>query len=216
MQSKINSYIQSVTASHPDIRFIDLPLIDYPIEEEDQNPLTFISVLTGKLKPHVKEAIETLSSSSLPSSSSSSTRVAALIVDLFVTTMIDVGVELGIPTYLYFTSCAAALGLLLYLPVLHVKIPCEYKDYKGSVEVPGMPPLPPVVMPTPLMDKKDDDYAWYVYHGRRFREADGLILNTFAELEPRALKAVIYLHHTVPFFSMSGEHFVDLQFCGKI
>ena len=116
-----------------------------------------------------------------------------MFIDMFATTMIDVGLELGVPTYINFTSGAATLGFLLYLPALHVKIPCQFKDYKGEVEFPGMLPLPPVVMPDLMMNKEDEDYTWYVYHGHRFREAEGLIANTFAELEPRALKAVIYL-----------------------
>ena len=107
--------------------------------------------------------------------------------------MIDVGKELGIPTYIYFPSGAALLGLMLYLPTLDVKVPCEFKDYQGEIEVPGMLPLPPLAMPGPIMDKKIDAYAHFVSHGWRLREADGLITNTFAELELTMLKSVTCL-----------------------
>ncbi|KAJ8645458.1 hypothetical protein MRB53_007206 [Persea americana] len=190
LQSKTTSYIQSIAASHPDIRFVNLPYFDLP-SNEDQNPITFVSLIMEKEKPHVKEAIKTLSSPSSSSSSSSSTPVAALILDLFATTMIDVGVELSIPTYIYYTSGLGSLGFMLHLPTLDVKIPCEYKDYQGEVEVPSMSPFPVFVLPHPMMNKKDDEYTWYVYHGRRFREAKGLIVNTFAELEPKALQAIV-------------------------
>ncbi|KAJ8645438.1 hypothetical protein MRB53_007186 [Persea americana] len=190
------SYIQSVTASHPRIHFIDLPLVDFPFENT-HNPVAFISLFIEKHKSFVKEAIKRTSSSS------SSPPATALIIDLFSTTMIDVGKELGIPTYLYFTSGAALLGLMLYLPTLDAKVPCEFKDLQGEVEVPGMLPLPPLVMPDPFMNKKSDGYEWCVCHGRRFRETNGIIVNTFEELEPTTLKSIangecLPDHHPTP------------------
>ncbi|KAJ8645440.1 hypothetical protein MRB53_007188 [Persea americana] len=182
--STIDSYVQSVAASNPRIHFVHLPLIDFPLEN-NHSPEVFVSLYIEKHRPHVKEALE-----KTPSSSSPPTRVSALIMDLFSTTIIDVGKELGIPTYLYFTSGAATLGLTLYLPTLHVKIPCEFKDFEGEVEVPGMLPLPLMAMPEPVMNKKKDRYECIVYHGRRSREADGLIVNTFADLEPTVIKSV--------------------------
>ncbi|XXG48953.1 hypothetical protein AAC387_Pa02g3268 [Persea americana] len=192
------SYVKSVAVSSPNIRFIDLPLLDLPFEN-NQDPVTSFYLFTEKNKSHVKEAIKrTFSSSSSPR-----TRIAALIMDLFLTTMIDVGKELSIPTYIYFPSGANLLAFMLYLPTLHVKVPCEFKDLQGEVEVPGMLPLPPLVMPDPVMNKKSDGYRWFVHHGRRFREADGLIVNTFAELEPKTLKSIsngecLPDHHPTP------------------
>ncbi|XP_058072475.1 UDP-glycosyltransferase 71K1-like [Magnolia sinica] len=178
-----DAYIKSVAASGLDIRFVDLPSIQFPPFEESQGPETFVSLFIERHKPLVKDAITSISAST-------KTRFVALIIDLFSTTMIDVATELGIPTYLYFTSCAELLALMLYLPTLHTQIPCEFHEYQGEVEIPGLRPLPPNVMPTPLMNKKTDGYAWFVHHGRRFRETQGIIINTFSELEPTALEAV--------------------------
>ncbi|KAJ8645441.1 hypothetical protein MRB53_007189 [Persea americana] len=101
------SYIQSLTASHPRIHFIDVPLIDFPFKNI-HNLVAFISLFIDKHKSFIEEAIKRTSCSSSPPAT-------ALIIDLFSTTMIEVGKELGIPTYLYFTSGAALLGLMLYL-----------------------------------------------------------------------------------------------------
>ncbi|XXG48959.1 hypothetical protein AAC387_Pa02g3272 [Persea americana] len=196
--SSITSYVQSVALSNPSIHFVDLPLVDFAYQN-NQNLMTFISLFIDMHKSHVKEAIKRISSSS----SSLPTRIAAMIIDFFSTTMIDVGKELGIPTYIYVPSGAALLGLMLYVPTLDVKIPCEFKDYQGDVEVPGMLPMPPLVMPEPIMDKKIDAYGHFVSHGRRFRETDGLIVNTFAELEPTELKSIangecLPDHHPTP------------------
>ncbi|RWR74022.1 UDP-glycosyltransferase 71K1-like protein [Cinnamomum micranthum f. kanehirae] len=184
-ESTIESYVQSVAASNPRIHFVHLPLIDFQ-PENNQGAEAFISLFVEKHESHVKEALKTTPSNS----SSPPTRVSALIMDFFSTTIIHVGKELGIPTYLFFTAGAATLGLMLHLPTLHVKIPCEFKDFQGEVEVPGMLPLPATAMPEPVMNKKKDGYEWFLYHGRRFREADGLIVNTFAELEPTVIKSV--------------------------
>eukprot|EP00268_Persea_americana_P036581 TRINITY_DN3610_c0_g1_i2.p1 TRINITY_DN3610_c0_g1~~TRINITY_DN3610_c0_g1_i2.p1 ORF type:complete len:512 (-),score=63.93 TRINITY_DN3610_c0_g1_i2:283-1818(-) len=195
--STIDSYVQSVAASNPRIHFVHLPLVDFPLGN-NQSIEAFVSLLIEKHESHVKEALKTT-----PSSSSPPSRVSALIMDLFSTTIIDVGKELGIPTYLYFTSGAATLGLMLYLPTLHVKIPCEFNDFQGEVEVPGMLPLLPMAMPEPVMNKKKDAYEWFVYHGRRLCEFDGLIVNTFADLEPTVIKSIgngecLPDHHPTP------------------
>ncbi|RWR74020.1 UDP-glycosyltransferase 71K1-like protein [Cinnamomum micranthum f. kanehirae] len=196
----VTPYVQSIAASNARIRFIDLPFVDFPFEN-NQNPSTFISLFVEKHKSHAKEALKRILSSSSPPK-----RVSAFVIDFFATTMIDVGKELGIPTYAYCTSGAIFLALLLYLPTLHVKVPCEFKDLQGEVEVPGMLPLPPLMMPDPMMNKKSDGYDWFVYQGGRLRETDGLIVNTFAELEPTTLKSIANgeclpdYHHTPPVY----------------
>lgn len=198
LESPITSYIQSIAAANPKIRFIDLPQVDVQFDEKWSVEAS-ISLFIDEHKPYVKAAIKTQSSSS----SSPSTRLSALIIDFFLTTMIDVATELGIPVYIFFTPNAASLSLLMYLPTLQVKVPCEFKDVEGEIEVPGLLPLPPEEMPLPVMNKKDEAYDWFVYHGRRFRETNGLIVNTFAELETTVLQAItdgqcLPDHHPTP------------------
>lgn len=41
-----------------------------------------------------------------------------------------------------------------------------------------------------LMNKKSGDYKWFVYHGMRFREAKGIVVNTFEELESGPLRVL--------------------------
>ncbi|XP_058072470.1 anthocyanidin 3-O-glucosyltransferase 2-like [Magnolia sinica] len=178
-----DAYIKSVSASGLNIRFVDLPLIQLSPSVESQGPPSVTPLFIESHKPLVNDVVAGILNSK-------KTRVAALIIDFFMTTMIDVATELGIPAYIYFTSGAASLALMLYLPTLHTQIPCEFHEYQGEVVIPGMRPLPPNVMPTPLMNKKTDGYAWFVHHGRRFLETQGIIINTFSELEPTPLKAM--------------------------
>ncbi|URE35919.1 E3 ubiquitin-protein ligase [Musa troglodytarum] len=91
-------------------------------------------------KPHLKATILRLRSSP----------AAALAIDFFATTMIDVADELGIPAYLYFTSSAATLALLLHAPTLHEKknLPVVLDaDEAVFIELLGMSPSPARWMP---------------------------------------------------------------------
>ncbi|KAG9440297.1 hypothetical protein H6P81_020462 [Aristolochia fimbriata] len=172
---------ESITSSGLDISFVDLPAVEMPEETAVE---AFISVFITRHAPLVKDFIIRLQSSS------SSVRVVGLVVDLFATTVAEVGDELGIPTYVYFTSGAALLSLMLYLPTLDKKIESEFEDLEGTVDVPGLGSLPPLVMPSPVMKKKSPAYWWFVEHGRRFRYMRGIIANTFRALEPAALQAI--------------------------
>ncbi|KAL6647055.1 hypothetical protein ACP70R_014492 [Stipagrostis hirtigluma subsp. patula] len=99
--------------------------------------------------------------------------------------MIDVARELAVPAaHVYFTCNAAALSFFLRLPEL------VNEETEGAVDIPGLPPVPASSLPTPVMDRTTADCKWYAYHGRRFMDADGIIINTAAELEPGALAAI--------------------------
>ncbi|XP_077252706.1 glucosyltransferase-like protein [Tasmannia lanceolata] len=140
--SSIASYIESVVGL--DITFIELPHVDLPFDRT-KSAMAHLSLFIEKHKPHIKNAITQLQSSS------PSTPIHALVLDFFMTSMFDVAEELGIPGYIYFASGAALLALMLYLPTLDAKITGHYKDLEGEVEIPGLPPLPPLVLPEPML-----------------------------------------------------------------
>ncbi|KAM0919772.1 hypothetical protein ACQ4PT_007935 [Festuca glaucescens] len=116
--------------------------------------------------------------------------VAALVIDFFGTTLLDTPRELAVPSYVYFTASAAMYALFLRLPALHEEVTVEFEEMEDMVDVPGLPPVPPPVLPSPMMDKKKPGYTWFVYHGRRFMEARGVIINTASELEQSVLAAI--------------------------
>ncbi|KAL5978589.1 hypothetical protein ACLOJK_029706 [Asimina triloba] len=181
----IGTYLHSVASSGVDIHFHNLPPPTTTAQEEtDMKPEIFISLFVRAHKSLVKHAIQEIQNST------QTTHVAALILDFFCTTLIDVALQLGIPSYIYFTSGASLLALMLHLPTLHDEIKSEFSEHQGEIQVPGMLPLSPDVMPTPLESRKADGYAWFMYHAKRFREARGIIVNTFGELEPDLLEAI--------------------------
>ncbi|KAK7820501.1 udp-glycosyltransferase 71e1 [Quercus suber] len=88
--------------------------------------------------------------------SSDTSRVAAFVLDMFCTPMIDVANEFGIPTYIYFTSSANALGFTFYNQTLHDEHNQDilaYKDSDTELVVPSfVNKVPAKVLPSGLID----------------------------------------------------------------
>ncbi|XP_077243698.1 malvidin galactosylase UGT88C3-like [Tasmannia lanceolata] len=179
--STTTSYIESVASSGLDIHFVHLPHVE---PTSNPSPEAFYFNYINSHKPHVKHALTQLLSSS------PSTPIAALIMDGFCLTMTDVASDLGIPPYLYYTSGALTLALTLYLPTLDTKISCDFQDFEGQVEIPGFQPLPPLVVPSPVLNKKSDGYTCLVSLAPKMGLTKGIIINTFTELESTVLEAI--------------------------
>jgi hypothetical protein len=173
----VDAHIRREEASGLDIRFVRLPAVDPPTDSRGIEE--FVSRLVQLHAPHVRAAISSMSSP-----------VAAFVIDFFCTTLLDVSREFAVPAYVYFTASAGMLAFFLRLPSLHEEVPVQFEEMEGAVDVPGLPPVPPSSLPNPVMDKNHPNYTWFVYHGRRFAEADGIIVNTAAELEQSVLAAI--------------------------
>ncbi|KAL3522417.1 hypothetical protein ACH5RR_015251 [Cinchona calisaya] len=184
---KLEPYFDELAASNPGMQFIITPDVDPPPPEFMKSIEKFATVYIDKCKSLVKDAI-----TNHLLSNSSSTQLVGLVIDLFCTPMIDVANELGVPCYLFFTSSAAFLGLMLYLPIRHSQIGTEYSisDHNDSIISVCSNPVPSRVLPSFLFDGKNGGYESMVYHAKRFKETKGFIINTFAELEPHAIKSL--------------------------
>lgn len=179
---KLDSYIEELAAANSSVRFINLPPVDPPSPELTRSIEKFTAVYIEKHKSLVKDTIinQVLSETS--------TQLAGLVIDLFCTSMIDVANELGVPSYIFFTSSAAFLGLMLYLPIRHSVKGTEFGISDPDSIIPTYShPVPSRGLPSFLFDKTGG-YESMLYHGKRFTEAKGFIISTFAELEPHAIK----------------------------
>ncbi|KAF8700320.1 hypothetical protein HU200_034252 [Digitaria exilis] len=176
--SEIAEHIRQEEASGlAAIRFLHLPAVDPPTDHSGIEE--FISRYVQRYAPHVRSAIAGLTCP-----------VAGVVVDIFCTTLFDAAAhELGVPAYLYLITSAAMCALLLRSPSLDAEVPVEV-EFEEDVDVPGLPPVPASCLPTGLENRKIPTYKWFVYNGRRYTEARGVILNTVAELEPRVLDAI--------------------------
>ncbi|KAJ4954484.1 hypothetical protein NE237_011267 [Protea cynaroides] len=67
---------------------------------------------------------------------------------------------------------------------------CEYRDIHESVKLPRCVPLYGRDFMDPIQDKQIKVYTWTLYHSKRFRLADGILLNSFMDMEAGAIKAL--------------------------
>jgi hypothetical protein len=184
-----DSYINSFLASQSQIKLILLPQIEPPSQDLHKSPEFFILNYMESLKPHVKETIQTI----LPSSSSSSSnKVVGLVLDFFCVSMIDVGNELGIPSYLYVPSNVGFLSLMCSLQkrrIDEVYDNSNTDDNNQLLNIPGLSNETPInVLPDPCFHK--DGYFAYYKLAERFRETKGIIVNTFSDLEQHSIEAL--------------------------
>ncbi|KAK4354019.1 hypothetical protein RND71_026213 [Anisodus tanguticus] len=124
-------------------------------------------------------------------------KVVALVVDLFGTDAFDVAKEFNVSNYIFYPTTAMCLSYFLYLPALDATVSCEseYRDMQERVRIPGCNPIEPEELLDPVQDRKNDAYKWVLHHTKRYKMADGIVVNSFEDLEPGAIKA---LHEEEP------------------
>ncbi|KAK3010369.1 hypothetical protein RJ639_012594 [Escallonia herrerae] len=178
------------------IRFIHLPPADPAPTWSYETPGALLDLVINHHKPHVKDAIQSASGPlQIP--------IAAFVVDMFCTPMIDVANELGLPTYVFFTSGAAFLDLMLHFQSLTDELGRDLTALTRSCTELVIPsfanPVPTRVLPAVLVD----EHKWlprFLLYARRYREAKGIIVNTFSELESHAVGSFDGRTNTPPIF----------------
>lgn len=121
----------------------------------------------------------------------SRTRVVALIVDPFGSDVIDVAKEFNIPPYIFFMSNAMNLAFSFIFPRLDEEVSCEFRDLPKPVQIPGCVPVHGRDLMDPIQDRSNDAYKGLLYHAKRFVLAEGILLNSFIELEEAAIKHLL-------------------------
>ncbi|CAJ1970628.1 unnamed protein product [Sphenostylis stenocarpa] len=189
-----DSYIKSVLASQPQIKLVDLPLVEPPSEElVSKSPEHYIYTFIESLKPHVRATMQNILSS-YPSSESHP--VVGLVLDFFCLSMVDVGDELGIPSYMFMTSNVAFSAFILSLLNRHIED--VFNDSDPDLLIPGFPdPVPPSVLPDAAFNK-DGGYAANYKLAQRFLDIKGIIVNSFSDLEKYAIDALSHGQSQAP------------------
>ncbi|XP_039172478.1 putative UDP-glucose flavonoid 3-O-glucosyltransferase 3 [Eucalyptus grandis] len=206
IDSEVDSYTSSLATSMAAarIRFIHLPHVNLDTKISSGK---FFSDFMESNKPHIKRAI-----ADLTDLAASTWRLAGFVIDMFCTTMIELADEIGVPSYVYFMSSAAFLGLMLHLQSLqdeqHVDI-TEFKDSAAELDIPSFEhTLPAKVLPSAVLFK--EEVRPFLEHAKRIRKIKGIIINTFDELEPHALGSLAALgapmvYPVGPILNLKGE-----------
>ena len=126
--------------------------------------------------PHVRDTARSLVSTA---------PLAALVVDMASVPARDVAAELGVPCYMFFTSPWMLLSLFLHLPELDAGLVGEYRDATEPIRLPGCVPIHAHELPGFLLaDRSSDTYAVLLSLAKDATRVDGILVNTFREVEP--------------------------------
>ncbi|KAK3042848.1 hypothetical protein RJ639_001121 [Escallonia herrerae] len=160
------------------INHLFLPPVDLP---ENINPEVQIFLILSLSLSSLRDALESLLAT---------TRLVALVVDPFSIDAFDVAKKLHVSPYLFFTSSAMCLSFSLSLPKLDEEVSCEFRDLPEPVEIPGSVPVHGRDLLDPVQDRSGEPYKKILHNVKRFNLAEGLIVNSFMELEGGAIRAL--------------------------
>ncbi|KAL7203855.1 hypothetical protein ACSBR2_017000 [Camellia fascicularis] len=161
------------------IHHIFLPPVQLPNDPLSVASQIFLTVTLSL--PSIKHTLASLSTS---------TRLVSLIVDPFSIDAIDVAKELGALPYLFFPSAAMSLLLCLHLPKIDETLTGEYGDLSEPIQLPGCVPVHGRDLPNPLQDRSNKAYKGLIESLKRYGLAEGIIVNTFVDMEEGAIKAL--------------------------
>ncbi|XP_057453826.1 UDP-glycosyltransferase 88F5-like isoform X2 [Lotus japonicus] len=175
-----DAYIHRISTSHPSISFLRFPKTPLTTATQSRAATAFQFIKTNTF--NVQSTLTKISQSST---------IKALIIDLFCTSAMEAASSIGIPVYYFFTSGAADLALYSYFPQIHRQTTASFRDMAGvELRAPGNAPVKARQMPEPLLDREDPAYSEMLYFCEHLPKANGIIVNTFPELEPAAVTAV--------------------------
>ncbi|KAL2559699.1 UDP-glycosyltransferase 71B7 [Forsythia ovata] len=186
----LDNYTQSLPSSATSrLRFTKLNRVQPEFSPElASKPLHVLATaLIDSHKPSVREAVHEIIKSE-------SSQVAGIIVDMFCTNMMDVADEFKIPSYVFFTSGAGFLALMLQVQVITDEFEQDITEFKDDANkellIPGfLNPVPAKVLPNPMLDKSGGRDL-IMSTARRIRGCKGIMVNTFLELETNAIKSL--------------------------
>ncbi|XP_051125655.1 anthocyanidin 3-O-glucosyltransferase 2-like [Andrographis paniculata] len=192
---KTDKMLSDIKATVPRLRFIGLPF-DHNAPGADSPVFRFTYILScgDKIKQLLSDLIE---EPSVPGS-----RLVGLVLDMFCTNLIQVGEELSIPSYVYYTAGAFSLGVLYDMISLRFDQDQDVTQYKDSdtkqLSSPcASQPLPAKILPLFVVDGTPTGDIVLDYF-RKFAGAKGVLVNTFYELESYAIDSLHAHYNNYP------------------
>ncbi|CAN6175813.1 unnamed protein product [Urochloa humidicola] len=182
----LSAAVDRVAAANPSLAIHRLPRIQDPPAASDaggESLLWYFEVI----RRYNDRLLDFLRS--LPPRST----VHAVVIDAPSVAALDVARELGVPAYTFFAANASAVAVFLQLPWFRAAGHPSFKDLGDApVEFRGVPPMPAsYLMRQTLQDTDTEIYKAMMSAMRRnAEEPDGILVNTFASLEPRAVEAL--------------------------
>ncbi|XP_043694745.1 hydroquinone glucosyltransferase-like [Telopea speciosissima] len=162
------------------INSVLLPPVNLDDLPSDVLPEVRICLTIIRCLPSLREVLKDLNTTS---------SLSALVVDLFGIDALEVAKEFKLLSFLFYPSTAMSVWFFLYLPKLDEMYSCEYRDLSEPVKLPGCVPVRGSDLADPIQDRTNEAYSFILNLCKRVVVADGILLNSFMDLEPGAIKA---------------------------
>ncbi|XP_058221681.1 hydroquinone glucosyltransferase-like [Rhododendron vialii] len=170
----------SILESLPkNINHVFLPPVHLPENLTNAESQIFITVSLSI--PSLRDTLKLLTSTN---------QLVALFVDPFGLDAFDVAEEIDVAPYIFFPSSAMALLFFLHLPKLDKMFACEYRDLPEPLKLPGCVPVHGRDLPDPVQDRSHVAYKKLLENVSRITSSEGIIINSFLDLEEGAIKAL--------------------------
>ncbi|KAL2247043.1 anthocyanidin 3-O-glucosyltransferase 5-like [Sesamum indicum] len=162
------------------VQIIQLPPVDIShLVGPSTQVVTQLCLMVREALPVIRSAIDAMDR-----------RPDALFVDHFGTDALPIAAELNIAKYVYVPSTAWFTALTVYCPVLDQEIEGEYVDQLEDLRIPGCKPIRPEDVVEPMLDRNDQQYDEYVRMGKQIPLSDGILFNSWEDLEPKTIQAL--------------------------
>ncbi|KAJ4878703.1 UDP-glycosyltransferase 72E2 [Raphanus sativus] len=113
-----------------------------------------------------------------------------LIIDLFGTDALCLAAEFNMLTYVFMTTNARFLGVTIYYPNLDKDVKEEHTVQRKPLEIPGCEPVQFEDTLDAYLVPDEPLYRDFVRHCLAYPKADGILVNTWEEMEPKSLKSL--------------------------
>ncbi|XP_054783962.1 hydroquinone glucosyltransferase-like [Prosopis cineraria] len=157
------------------------PISKQDLPQEDGHVAIQIQLTVTKSLPSLRHELTSLNSRS---------PLAAIVTDSFASEVLGFAKELSTLSFLYYPSNASALSFCLYLPTLDEEISGDFRDVPAPIQIPGCVPLHGRDLPDPVENRSSEYYKMFLKRSKRLLYVDGLLVNSFTEMEERAIRVL--------------------------
>ncbi|CAL5367203.1 unnamed protein product [Camellia sinensis] len=162
------------------LRILQLPPVDISsLVNPDTKIVTLLAIIMRQARPSLRSALSAMEH-----------RPAMFIVDLFGSEAFEIANEFNMSKYVFVTSTAWFTALTIYCHVLDKEVEGEYVDQNEPLRLPGCKPVRPEDVVDPMLDRTNQDYYEYMRIGVEYSLSDGILMNTWEDLEGTSLKAL--------------------------
>jgi len=176
--SATKSFLQTLPSN---INYTFLPPVnpnDLPQGTTIESQLHLATTLT---LPYLHQAMNSLTLRTPP---------VALVVDSLSAEALDLAMEFNMSSYVYFPPAATTLSTYFYLLKFHKETSCEYIDLPEPIQAPGCVPIRGRDLVAPAQDRSSQSYKFLLQRIKRFCSVDGILVNSFLEIEKGPIEAL--------------------------